>query len=246
MDDLARKLNEGKLYLRRPIHEILPPRLLLHLIPPLPPLRLVLAVLLAGLLVLLRIWWILPARENPKSQNAPKKVDGQRGTTVAVFLGSGGHTTELLQLVSALPTERYTQRIYLVSSGDRFSLDKAKELEIQLASSKPIPSDTPIDSFSAPKVIQIPRARKVHQSFLTTPFTLARSIAFCLDHVALRPLLHRSSTHKDQRRSTHMLADVVLMNGPGTCVPIVAAVYLLRVSRLPSTHLQTISFVEES
>ncbi len=119
-----------------------PPSLLLYLIPPLPPLRLALAVLALTLLLLLRVWSILPARKGristtAKATSDPKGLGTEQTQTVGVFLGSGGHTTELLQLVSALPTKRYIQRIYLVSSGDRFSLDKAKDLERKLGSTPP-------------------------------------------------------------------------------------------------------------
>ncbi|EST09223.1 Oligosaccharide biosynthesis protein Alg14-like protein [Kalmanozyma brasiliensis GHG001] len=219
MDRLAERYEAGKLYIQRPINEILPPSLLLYLIPPLPPLRYIAITFLLGCLLLLRVWWVLPIRKGRKQQQTDLKKTASDKCTVGVFLGSGGHTTELLQLVSALPTDRYTRRIYLVSSGDRFSLEKANELERKLSSST-ASSDKPQPS-PASKVIRIPRAREVHQSFLTTPFSLTRSIAFCIDHVALRPLV-RSQTDG-------VLADVILMNGPGTCVPIVAAVYLLRI-----------------
>ncbi|GAC95933.1 glycosyltransferase [Pseudozyma hubeiensis SY62] len=225
MDALAEKLEEGKLYLQRPINEVLPPRLLLYLLPPVPPLRFVLAALALTLLLVLRVWFLLPGRRSAQSPTSRSSRDAgtakHRSHGVAVFLGSGGHTTELLQLVSALPTQRYTRRIYLVSSGDHFSLEKAKKLEKKLSS-----SSSSSDSQDPPdaKVIQIPRARNVHQSFLTTPITLAKSIVFCVDHVSLRPLLRRV------KGGDGILADVILMNGPGTCVPIVAAVYLLRVS----------------
>lgn len=225
MDEIAAKYQAGKLYLQRPINEILPPSLVLYLIPPLPSLGLVLILLAISLLLLLRLWSVLPARNTRRPQrnsDDSAKFDNPSHHTVAVFLGSGGHTTELLQLVSALATARYVQRIYLVSSGDRFSLEKAKDLERRLSSTS---SDKP-----SAKVIQIPRARKVHQSFLTTPLTLARSIAFCLDHVALRPLVRRASKHGGGKG---ILAHVILMNGPATCVPIVAAVYVLRVSQMP-------------
>lgn len=225
MDALAERYEAGKLYLQRPVNEILPPSLLLCIIPPLPPLRYIAVSFLLGCLLLLRVWWVLPTRQGRTQQQDPKMISNDK-CTVAVFLGSGGHTTELLQLVSALPTERYCRRIYLVSSGDRFSLEKANDLERRLSTSTASP-DNPQQS----KVIRIPRARKVHQSFLTTPFSLARSIAFCIDHVALRPILGRVLGSSDvEARSDGILADVILMNGPGTCVPIVAAVYLLRVS----------------
>ena len=224
MERVVHHYEAAKLHLQRPINEILPPHLLLYLVPPLPPLRFVVAALVLVLLLVLRVWWILPARTSREiPSRKPSKIEVS--CTVAVFLGSGGHTTELLQLVSALPTDRYTRRIYLVSSGDHFSLEKAKELESKLTAT---PNRN--GSRATAKVIQIPRARKVHQSFLTTPLTLARSIAFCVDHVALRPLSSRFSTPSSSQQRKGLLADVILMNGPGTCVPIVASVYLLRVS----------------
>ncbi|SPO24159.1 related to ALG14 - component of UDP-GlcNAc transferase [Ustilago trichophora] len=225
MDEIAQNFEAAKLHLQQPINKVLPPSLLLYLIPPLPSLRLILTLLSIALVLLLRIWYILPARVQSKtSQILSRKSNHPNHLTVAVFLGSGGHTTELLQLVSALPIQRYTQRIYLVSSGDQFSLEKAKQLECNL-----FPSSSSTESL--PKVIQIPRARKVHQTFLTTPLTLATSIAFCIHHIALRPLIQ--SKGKEKR----ILADVILMNGPGTCVPIVAAVWTLRVLGLQSPKL---------
>lgn len=211
MDAFAQQLHAGKLYLRQPINQLLPPSLLLYLVPPFPSLRIVVVFFFLALLVLLRLWLILPSRRTRHASSLKSSVFKQH--TLAVFLGSGGHTTELLQLVSALPTDRYPRRIYLVSSGDNFSLNKANDLERKLSTF----SGGPLA-----KVLHIPRARKVHQSFLTTPLSLARSLLFCLDHVAIRPSIAR-----------RMLADVVIMNGPGTCVPIVAAVYLLRVSLSP-------------
>lgn len=225
MDGLAHRYEAVKLHLQRPINEVLPPHLLLYLVPPLPPMRYIMGFLALASLLAFRVCWILPVRRSrsSKQQAVLKAAKKKHGCTVAVFLGSGGHTTELLQLLSALPTKRYTRRIYLVSSGDRFGLEKAKDLERRLT----INADQHSDNSTA-QVIQIPRARKVHQSFLTTPFSLARSVTFCIDHVALRPLLGRWSTLGGE--SHGLLADVILMNGPGTCVPIVAAVYLLRVS----------------
>ncbi|PWY99210.1 Alg14-domain-containing protein [Testicularia cyperi] len=275
-------------HLQQPINKVLPPSLLLYLIPPIPPLRYLVGTLLLLLLLLVRIWCILPARRSSRLQHSiPVKAEdkhkntrnpssnttipNENGFTVAVFLGSGGHTTELIQLVSALPTSRYPRRKYLVSSGDNFSLDKAGKLEsLLLASSsttrsssasspsssavlesKPkYPASSADPSSNAIQVLQIPRARNVHQSFLTTPITLVKSIAFCIFHIALRPLLlsllpgldkHKPSsgdspTNRNCNRN-RIYADLVLMNGPGTCVPIVIAVYCLRILGLESPKL---------
>ncbi|SAM85752.1 related to ALG14-component of UDP-GlcNAc transferase [Ustilago bromivora] len=230
MDEIAAKCEAGKLYLQRPLHQILPASLVLDLIPGLPSFRLVLCLFAIAAILLLRLSSILPSRKSRGAQRSRDQAKTSVQHSVAVFLGSGGHTAELLQLLSALPTDRYTQRIYLVSSGDRFSVDKAKDLERRLCSTSP---DKRQDRPSSAKVIQIPRARRVGQSLLTTPLTLARSVAFCADHVALRPLLRPFNPNP----AKPILADLILMNGPATCVPIVVAVYLLRILGLRSPKL---------
>ena len=73
----------------------------------------------------LRFIWILP-------NGKPTKRNSQslRSTySVAVFLGSGGHTSEALQLLSGLDFSRYTSRTYVISQGDILSERKALELE---------------------------------------------------------------------------------------------------------------------
>ncbi len=93
MDALAERYEAGKLYLQRPVNEILPPSLLLYLIPPLPPLRYVAVSFVLGCLLLLRVWWVLPIRKGRAQQRDPKRTSND-ACTVGVFLGSGGHTTE--------------------------------------------------------------------------------------------------------------------------------------------------------
>ncbi|GAA5820769.1 hypothetical protein JCM11491_001591 [Sporobolomyces phaffii] len=69
------------------------------------------------------------------------------------------------------------------------------------------------------RILKIPRARKVHQSYLTSPFTTLYSLAFCLYHIAVSPVLWS----RDRR-----FADLILLNGPGSCVPIAASAFLPR------------------
>lgn len=85
-------------------------------------------------------------------------------------------------------------------------------------------------------MIHIPRARYVHQSFLTSPFTTLYSLAFCLWHVTLRPLItspRRAEANKGAAgrapSGKRAFADLVLLNGPGSCVPIAYAAFLPRV-----------------
>ena len=47
----------------------------------------------------------------------PKRDAGKRTTpcSTVIVLGSGGHTTEMLHLLSALPLARYTPRTYVIA-----------------------------------------------------------------------------------------------------------------------------------
>lgn len=130
--------------------------------------------------------------------------NGKKTIKTSLFLGSGGHTTELLLLLSHLDAKRYTPRIYLVSSGDRFSKDKAEQLE-----------ETWGEGRGEWEVVEIPRAREVHQDWLTVPFSTLRSFWTCWK--VTRPI---SSSTKEP------FSDLLLMNGPGTCIPILFALHL--------------------
>lgn len=116
---------------------------------------------------------------------------------------SGGHTAEMVRLLATLDFARYTPRVYLVSSGDAFSAGQAARLEAARGRDEDY------------TVVEVPRARRVHQSFLTAPWTTLMSLAFTMRVIALDP----------------RFADVVIMNGPGTCVPICLAVFAARVRR---------------
>lgn len=69
---------------------------------------------------------------------------------LAGVLGSGGHTGELLAILSKLTPEPI---LFIYGEGDTLSVDKAKQINWQA-------------SYAA-----LPRARKVHQSFFTSIFS---------------------------------------------------------------------------
>jgi hypothetical protein len=120
---------------------------------------------------------------------------------------SGGHTAELIAMLSALPPERYTPRTYFISAGDMHSRGKAAALETRLGGSA--------------HVVTLPRARAVKQSFLSAPASTVVALAGCMQAIVLPQLC------AGRRR---VGPEMLLMNGPGTCVPLVASVYVLRVS----------------
>jgi len=111
--------------------------------------------------------------------------------------------------MSALDFQKYNQRIYIVSEGDILSAKKAFDLE----------SKFPDPDGRQYRLLTVPRARKVHQSLLTTPFSSTKSLAFCVYHLILLPAF--------QKRGSGF-ADVLILNGPGTCFVLCLTVYISR------------------
>ena len=114
-----------------------------------------------------------------------------------VVLGSGGHTAEMLKLLSGVNMPNYSPRTYVVASTDGMSASKVSLFEESVGG-------------SAADVRAIPRARRVGQSWLTTPLTTLHSILRSMTVVC---------TCKPE---------LVLCNGPGTCIPICLWAFLLK------------------
>ncbi|GAA5843928.1 hypothetical protein JCM9279_003677 [Rhodotorula babjevae] len=169
------------------------------------------------------------------THNRPRPPRPTDEASLAVFLG--GHTAEMMRLVAHLDWTRFPTRTWIISRGDTLSEHRALELERTIASGQ----------F---RILRIPRARKVHQSILTSPFTTLYSLASCVWHIALAPLLllptatspsassspptSPDSSGGQRRQRSRTFADVVLLNGPGSCVPITLAAFLPRLLALPS------------
>jgi beta-1,4-N-acetylglucosaminyltransferase len=109
-----------------------------------------------------------------------------------ILLGSGGHTAEMLLLLASLTPSHthYFKRTYIVTSGDTLSVQKAATFEQSL-------SVTPKNC----SICIIPRARRVGQSWLSTPWDCVLCFMGCL-----------------QAFIQEGIPDVVLCNGPGSAV----------------------------
>ncbi|KAJ5083748.1 UDP-N-acetylglucosamine transferase subunit alg14 [Penicillium angulare] len=162
------------------------------------------------------------------SQNAQIPRVRRRGTPVHILivLGSGGHTTEMFYLLEkheSLDPSIYTYRTYVVTSGDQFSARKAEHFERQLADKqrKKAKGNTDTGSFD---IVTIPRARRVHQSYWTTPFTTLQSIWACL--------LVLGGRYPNQKKLPwkypSVYPDLIMTNGPAVSVCMVLAAKLLR------------------
>ncbi|KAH9858815.1 oligosaccharide biosynthesis protein Alg14 like-domain-containing protein [Lenzites betulinus] len=186
-------------------------------------LNLCLGIAFVTTLFLVRLYSVLTTTKTAKHGGRRRSSDT---CGLAVFLGSGGHTSEALSLLSALDFARYFPRTYFIGEGDSLSMRKALELESLKA------ADTQKDTRSIPPTkapytfIVIPRARRVHQPLLTTPATAAVSLAAAIWHLTIAPLVYGTPS-----------AEVLLLNGPGTCFVLCIATYLNRILGLSSLRL---------
>ena len=142
----------------------------------------------------------------------------------------------MLSLLADIDPKSYTHRSYVVSSGDDFSSGKAEEFEDDLAAKAtgrgkrfvddPRKRETRLSRSCVHygyirrqgySIHTVPRARRIHQSLLTTPL----SSYYCL-RTCLSLLLSR-------------LPDLILTNGPATALIMILASTILRYfSFLPS------------
>ncbi|KAI0779712.1 oligosaccharide biosynthesis protein Alg14-like protein [Fomes fomentarius] len=136
-----------------------------------------------------------------------------------LLTSAGGHTSEAISLLSALDFSRYVPRTYIISEGDALSMQKVVDLESEKAA-EGLRSDPPF------AFIVIPRARQVHQSLLTTPFSVATSLAASMWHITITPVF-----------SGPPVPEVLLLNGPGTCFVLCIATHLNRFLGLKSPRL---------
>jgi beta-1,4-N-acetylglucosaminyltransferase len=125
--------------------------------------------------------------ERPVRSTAPIKT--------LVVLGSGGHTTEMLQLLSNLDPNRYKPLIYVVADTDDTSERRFKAF-----------------GGRQPDVVCIiPRSREVGQSYLTSIGSTLYSFLFCFKLIfEVRP-------------------NLLLCNGPGTCLPVAICTFFYRI-----------------
>ncbi|XP_061425209.1 UDP-N-acetylglucosamine transferase subunit ALG14 homolog [Lethenteron reissneri] len=126
--------------------------------------------------------------------------------SLLVVAGSGGHTTEMLRALSALPAPRYSPRLYLMGGSD--PLSRAKILAHE---------ETWGARGGEVRVEEVLRCREVAEP-------LGRSLlkAAVATVQALWILLTVSQPPQ-----------LVLCNGPGTCLPILLAAWIFSLIRLP-------------
>ena len=85
-----------------------------------------------------------------------------------IILGSGGHTTEMLQLIKSIDLINKYEALFIIADGDEHSERKLKEE----------------NEFNQGEILKVTRSRKVGQSYLTSIITtlicLIQSFFICL------------------------------------------------------------------
>ena len=122
----------------------------------------------------------------------------------------------MLALVSALDAAWYSPRTYVVAATDALGHAKAAQAEAALAAAR---GRRRLSPPALPTVLTIPRSREVAQSSLPSVWPPLVPLAACVRLVwTSRP-------------------DLLLVNGPGTCLPLVAAAVAARWARRSPTRV---------
>ncbi|CDH51007.1 udp-n-acetylglucosamine transferase subunitalg14 homolog [Lichtheimia corymbifera JMRC:FSU:9682] len=149
------------------------------------------ATLVAGVFIalIIRLWFVIPGRTPHYASTLSSRLRRRQPCRTCIFLGSGGHTAEMLQLAQYLDPNKYTPRTYVMASSDALSASKVD----------------PDESY------YIPRARHVGQGWISVPWTALKALL-----VAFQIIFKT-------------MPDLILCNGPGSCVPICVAAYIPKI-----------------
>lgn len=162
----------------------------------------------------IRLIMILPAVGLPVSNTSRKSLAdlplGAKGSHIMVLLGSGGHTGEMLRILSKINIGNLS-RTWVVSSGDTTSLEKGKNFEEKYLS----------DSEYKANYMTLTRARSVGEPLLLS--VQSTLLSFYSTIVSIRQL--------------PQLPAVLLLNGPGTSVPLAYIVFFMKYVGLCKTRI---------
>ncbi|CAA6669729.1 unnamed protein product [Spirodela intermedia] len=152
--------------------------------------------------VLARVLYVLYHTGRPL-----RSKKGVRPLRTLIILGSGGHTAEMLNLLAVLDKDKFNPRFYISAITDSMSLQKAEVYEESIA-----PQNTGTgDEMNPAHFMKIYRSREVGQSYITSVGTTIVAIIHALWLTfKIRP-------------------QVVICNGPGTCIPLCVCSFLLKV-----------------
>ncbi|KAL8468435.1 hypothetical protein ACS0TY_031592 [Phlomoides rotata] len=159
----------------------------------------ILLIIGTSTLISIRIIYIICWSSKPLQRRPPGPL------SALIILGSGGHTAEMLNLLAVMQMDRFKPRYYIAAATDNMSLQKARVLEDSLM------EKAEVELVGASHFMQIYRSREVGQSYITSVGTTLIALTHALWlMIKIRP-------------------QVILCNGPGTCIPLCAIAFFLKV-----------------
>lgn len=168
----------------------------------------------------IRLIAVLPSVRTPMNTKLLSEVPlALNGSNVMILLGSGGHTGEMMRILGKVDVSKFS-RTWVVSSNDTSSLEKAKAYEESMKS----------DYLS--QYLSLHRARSVGEPLLSSVKNTLTS--FCCTLKSLWTLSE--------------LPSVLLLNGPGTSVPLAYLLFLMKFFGLCNTriiYIESLARVQE-
>lgn len=164
---------------------------------------------------------------------------GKEKVAISLFLGSGGHTSELLQIIDALDFIKFSPRLYLISSGDSLSTTKVRTLENKRS------ADAMLEWSSAGyyDISYLHRTRTPGQSITSVPLNFFITFFQAIVLAILPPSDISSPSNPSGRNNSvgdlpqPQLGDLLIMNGPATSIPLVCAVWVAKFIGLPHPRM---------
>lgn len=135
----------------------------------------------------------------PRRDTLVLRVPKEKKVRCLVVLGSGGHTAEMFYDLASL--ERWSDGF--AATYLIANTDRGSKLKAEAFEQERGNSEA--------EIVWVPRAREVGQSYVSSIWTTLKA-AWASLWIVLR-----------------LMPDVVLTNGPGTCVPVVASAYISRI-----------------
>ncbi|KAL2263718.1 hypothetical protein VTK26DRAFT_5474 [Humicola hyalothermophila] len=174
-------------------------------------------------------------RATPEPNNPLPDTSHLPAVYFLYILGSGGHTTEMLETVRRKFQPQTNQhRRYLINTGDEDSFRRLTHLESVIRAAFPDASRGTIDSFS------LPRARRVHQSLVTAPFTCLATAVHAVNALTREPVRRPQTRYGRQFKYPH----VIVTNGPATGFIVCLVAHLLKVFYLVPQNRLKMVYVE--